>query len=235
MIHRRTLVLFDIDGTLLDTLGAGIEAVRRAGVELYGEHFDESRTEYAGRLDPVIFRDLLRAHEVDHGPEDVDRFRGRYAAHLPGAIDGRAGACAGAPDLVDALEREAHATLGLLTGNFPETGAIKLRCCGFEPARFPVHVWSTDAPGPEPRRTDMPPVGIERWRAMHQGETPDDPLRVVIVGDTPEDVACAKAHGLRCLGVATRRFTCDDLMDCGADRAVGTLEDVPSLVRWIMS
>ena len=234
MSDRRTLILFDIDGTLLDTLGSGIEAVRLAGVELVGEGFDEHRTEYAGRLDPVIFRNLLRAHDVPHEHDDVARFRERYAHHLPGAIEGSAGACPGAHDLVDAIERQTHATLGLLTGNFPNTGSIKLRACGFEPERFAIRVWSSDAPGEHPVRPDMPPIGIERWRSLHDGAVPDDPRRVVIVGDTPEDVACAKAHDLRCLGVATERYSAGDLADAGADLAVDTLEETERLTAWIM-
>ncbi len=233
MTDRRTLVLFDIDGTLIDTLGAGIDAVGAAGRELYGDQFDEWRVEYAGRLDPVIFRDLLRAHDVEHGPDHVHRFRERYAAYLPGAIEGKAGACAGALDLVTALEGDSLVTLGLLTGNFPETGSIKLRACGVEPDRFTIRVWSSDAPGTEPVRPDMTPVGIERWRTLLNGDTPTDPRRVVIVGDTPEDVLCAKAHGCRCLGVSTRRFSVQDLLDSGADHAVQTLEETDTLASWI--
>ena len=230
-----TLILFDIDGTLIDTLGAGINAVGRAGRELHGDHFDESRVEYAGRLDPVIFRDLLRAHKVPDDQHAVDAFRERYGAYLHEAIDGHAGACAGALALVDALEPLEHATLGLLPGNYPETGSIKLRACGFEPGRFTIHVWSTDAPGPEPVRSDMPPVGIERWRTLLNGDAPTDPRRVVIVGATPEDVKCAKAHDCRCLGVATHRYSAQDLFDSGADHAVETLQDTSAIASWLLA
>lgn len=231
MNDARTLVLFDVDGTLLNTTGAGIEAVARAGRELHGDGFDAHKVSYAGRLDPVIFRELLRAHDAPHGAEHVQRFRERYGAHLAEALGTTTSACPGVFELIDALDADERVTLGLLTGNFPETGSIKLRACALDPERFAVRVWST-CPH-EPLRSAMPPVGIARWRAMFDGAVPDDPRRVVIVGDTPEDVACAKANGCRCLGVATGRYSASDLLSCGADRAEETLEPTSALCAWI--
>ena len=231
MSATRTLVLFDVDGTLLDTTGAGIDAVAMAGRELHGDGFDPHLVDYAGRLDPVIFRDLLRAHELAYGDEDVALFRERYGAHLPGAIGDTTTPCPGVVELIDALDAIDDVTLGLLTGNFPETGAIKLRCCGLDPERFGVRVWSTCPP--EPERSLMPPVGVERWRALHDGAVPDDPRRVVVIGDTPEDVRCARANACRCLGVATGRYSAEELLACGADRAEETLESTSALCAWI--
>jgi phosphoglycolate phosphatase len=229
----RTLVLFDVDQTLIDTLGAGIDAVALAGRELVGEHFDERIVDYAGRLDPVIFRDVLAAHDAPSGEEDVARFRARYAHHLPGAIDGYARVCPGARELVDALEPIDRVTLGLLTGNFEETGTIKLRACGIDPERFDVRVWSSCVPGPAPTREQMPPVGIERWRALLDGDAPTDPRRVVVIGDTVHDVACASANGCRSICVATGRYETNELVQAGADLVVESLEETAALVRWI--
>lgn len=227
------LVLFDIDGTILRTFGLGVRAMGQAGRELHGEHFDELLVEYAGRLDPLIINDLLVAHELDVNDDATHTFRLTYRKHLELILeDTPAELCPGVNELIDALERTEGVTLGLLTGNYPETGAVKLRSGGIDPERFIIQVWGEDSPHDPPARTHLPPVGIERYLESRQREI--DPQDVVIIGDTPEDIACAASSGCRCIAVATGKFSTVELSAAGADLAVGDLSDTDAIVGWIM-
>ncbi|HVZ94048.1 MAG TPA: HAD family hydrolase [Phycisphaerales bacterium] len=227
------LILFDIDATLITTARCGIEAMGRAGRALFGESFDEGRVAYAGRLDPVIMRELLDVHGVAPTAETLDTFRREYRTHLNELFSQGwyASACPGVHALIDRLEREPTVTLGLLTGNYPETGSIKLRACGIEPDRFAIRVWADDARGSPPARTDLPPVGIARFRERHSR----DPRSVVIIGDTPHDVACARAHRCRSLAVATGQFKLDELRAAGADHAVPDLSGTEEIAAWLLN
>jgi phosphoglycolate phosphatase-like HAD superfamily hydrolase len=229
------LILFDIDATLLTTGGAGIHAMGRAGRALFGDHFDERSVEYAGRLDPLIMNDLLATHAVEPTADAMGRFRDAYHEHLGVLLtsSGVSAPCPGVIDLLDALAKVEGVTLGLLTGNFPETGALKLRAGGIDPARFAIAAWGSDSPIQPPAREHLPPVAMERYRTLHNREIPAD--HVTIIGDTPHDVACAKAHACRVLGVATGMFPREALEAAGADRAVESLADTDDIVRWLLS
>jgi len=226
------LTLFDIDGTILRTFGLGIRAMGAAGRGLFGESFDESGVRFAGRLDPLIINDLLEANSIDASPEAHASFRGAYRAQLESMLLGEpAELCPGVNELVDALERHPSMTLGLLTGNFPETGEIKLRSGGMDPNRFPVRVWGEDSPHHPPSRDHLPHVGFARYLEYHEKGV--DPADVVIIGDTPEDVRCATSTGCRCVGVGTGRYSIDELRDAGAGLAVGDLSDTERVAGWI--
>ena len=127
----------------------------------------------------------------------------------------------------DLQEREAL-TLGLLTGNFPETGGMKLRAGGLDPAWFPVAAWGSDGSS----RRDLPAVAMSRY-AEHAGNAiqPED---VTIIGDTPHDIDCARAGGCRSLGVATGHSSVNDLAAAGADWAVADLTDTERIVSWLL-
>jgi phosphoglycolate phosphatase-like HAD superfamily hydrolase len=135
------------------------------------------------------------------------------------------------PELLDALEAIDEVTLGLLTGNMPDTGAIKLNACGIDLERFAVRVWGSDSPHDPPAREHLPAIGIERYLQLHG--TPIQQDRVTIIGDTPHDIACARAHDCRVLAVATGSYTIDDLAH--ADRAVDDLSDTQEILRWLTS
>jgi phosphoglycolate phosphatase len=228
------LVLFDIDATLLTTTRAGIHAMGDAGRDLVGPDFDEHSVDYAGRLDPLIIHDLLAAHGQDTSAPSVDRFRAAYAEQLARRLQtpGIAAACPGVAELLDALSGRELA-LGLLTGNFPETGELKLRASGIDPAQFIIHAWGSDSPHDPPARDHLPPVAIERF-AERFGHTVD-PADVTIIGDTVHDVACAKAHGCRVLAVATGTYDAQTLHSSGADRVVSDLSDTEDVLQWILT
>lgn len=227
------LILFDVDATLITTSRTGIAAMGEAGRERFGADFDENRVEYAGRLDPLIIADLLGAHGREVTDAAIQDFRAGYRDHLVRLLSrpGVANPCPGVVELLAALRRDATRTLGLLTGNFPETGAIKLRASGIEPDDFPIQVWGCDSPHSPPAREHLPPVGMRRFRERFGREI--DGADVTIVGDTPHDISCARAHGCRSLGVATGRFDVEALVAAGADRAVRDLSETEEMVRWL--
>ncbi len=227
------LLLFDIDATLISTSGVGIRAMEAAGRELFGPSFTASGVDYAGRLDPLIVRDLLVANGHAATPANAAGLRDAYRRHLSEKLPQTATARAlpGVARLLDLLEP--RAALGLLTGNFPDTGSIKLRACGIDPARFPIAAWGDDSPHDPPDRAHLPPVALQRFRARFGRDA--DPARCAVIGDTPHDVRCAKANGLRALAVATGMFSVDALRDAGADLALPDLSDAAAAADWLLS
>lgn len=228
------LILFDIDATLITTSGVGIRAMTDAGRELHGPGFKVEGIEFAGRLDPLIIMDMFRASGVPFTPESQLQFRAAYERHLRRRITEPttvARALPGVHQLVDALEKLDHVTLGLLTGNFAETGAIKLRHCGIEPDRFPLQVWGDESRSSPPRREDLPGVALRRYHERFQ--RPIESERTIVVGDTPHDIRCAKEHDCRCLAVATGSFSVQTLTSYTPDRVVQDLTQTDDLVRWL--
>lgn len=228
------LILFDIDATLISTSGVGIRAMEDAGRELFGPAFASGKVEYAGRLDPLIVRDLLIANGQPPTPANIAALRAGYRAHLSQKLPActTARALPGVPALLDALESADAAALGLLTGNYPDTGALKLRACGIDPDRFPISAWGDESPHDPPDRTHLPPVALARFQRRYNREA--DPSACAIIGDTPHDVRCAKAHGLRALAVATGMYSIDALRAAGADLAVPDLSDTPTVLDWLL-
>ena len=224
------LILFDIDGTILLTKSAGVHAMRDAGRELFGEHFTIDGCEFSGRLDSLIWNDLTRINNVENSQAEHDRFRTTYGRHLTHRLTTNPTAMLlpGVKDLVHELVDVDHATVGLLTGNYPETGRLKIQQAGLDPDLFRVAAWGIDGQS----RRSLPPVAMKRHEQLTgrvlRGE------KVIIIGDTPHDIDCAKANGCRSIGVATGAFTLDDLQTSGADLAVETLADTQAMMRWML-
>jgi phosphoglycolate phosphatase-like HAD superfamily hydrolase len=224
------LVLFDLDGTLLLTRRAGWEAMLEAAEEIVGRPFEHVDIRVDGNLDPVIWRGLCAANEVADGDALHEPFRRAYGRRLAAKLGDpmRTTRLPGTLELVDALAREPSVALGLLTGNYPETGREKLVAAGFAPERFPIAAWGSDA-GDRPA---LLPVALARHRARSGVEL--ELARVVVIGDTPWDVECAKTHGARCLAVATGRFDVETLRRAGSDLAVPDLADTARCLAWIL-
>lgn len=233
-------MLFDIDATLIKTGGAGMHALVDAGRRLHGEGFSSDGVLFAGRLDPLIIDDLLRRNGVEPTPERRLAMRRGYREALSARLEAEntSRALAGVLPLLERLAgvssetagRRDAPTLGLLTGNFSETGSIKLQCAGIDPQRFSVRVWGDSSPFDPPARDHLPGVALERvaaaWGRPASGE------EVVVIGDTPHDISCARAHGCRVLAVATGQFDAEAL--AGADRTVEDLSDTEGVLRWLM-
>jgi phosphoglycolate phosphatase len=239
MNTMRKLVLFDIDGTLVLTGGAGIRAMNRACEELVGHPHALAGIPVAGRTDRIILTDVVAraGHALDDGL--LERLRDRYISHLrdeierPGrtqsfeSLGARGGVKAVMPgirDLLDVLEQRDDVFLGLLTGNFQAGARIKLE--HFDLWRyFRCGAYGDDAAD----RNELVPFALERARRCG---LPDlAPEHILVVGDTPHDVACARAVGATPVGVATGGFTVEQLRDSGADIVFQDLSGTNEFVK----
>jgi phosphoglycolate phosphatase-like HAD superfamily hydrolase len=225
------VVLWDIDGTLLQTSGAGRDAMSAAGHDLFGRPFAMAEIPTAGRLDPDIWRDLAAAHGVADADAREAEFRSAYCARLRLRLaQGSPARCLpGVAELVARVPELEGFAQGVLTGNYPETGALKLQSAGLALEQFPIQAWGCDAA----RRPDLVPVALARAQARLRA-----PLRArdaIVIGDTPHDVACAKAHGCRSLAVGTGAFSVELLERSGADWVQADLSDLTAILKWLQS
>jgi phosphoglycolate phosphatase-like HAD superfamily hydrolase len=231
------LILFDIDATLLLTRRAGVDAIQSVGRGLFGERFTVDGVSFAGSLDPVILDDLITRHGGSPTPESIADYRARYSRELERQIaedPSRVHALPGVHEIIGelaAMRRARDITLGLLTGNFPETGAMKVAAAGLDPSVFEVCVWGDESPHSPPLREHLPPLAFERYRTLRSVALA--PERVTIIGDTPHDVRCALVNGCRVLGVGTGQFTAAELLASGAHHAVDDLSETDAVLRWL--
>src|SRR2546430_603263 len=186
------LVLFDIDGTLLWTDGAGRRAIQRALVDEAGTAGPIETYRFDGKTDPQIVRDLLSlaGHSGAENPTVIQAVCRRYVEHLRTELERPTQATrlmVGIADLLAALEpheTQGRALLGLLTGNVAPGAALKLRSAGLDPARFRVGAYGSDSAPP----AALPAVAAGRAATLTGATfTGSD---VIVVGDTPYDVAC---------------------------------------------
>jgi phosphoglycolate phosphatase len=233
-LRERSLVLFDIDATLVTTSKAGIKSMQDAGRALYSDTFSIDGVNFAGRLDPLIIDDLLEANGLEATPTRRKEMRAGYGEYLGERLKlaGIASALGGVIELVDRLSAQVSVALGLLTGNFPETGRLKLGASGISTDWFTIQVWGCDSPHEPPARDHLPAVAFERY--VERFGEPIDSGATCVIGDTPHDVACAKAHGCRSIGVATGMFGASDLASAGADLVVEDLTETDALVAWLV-
>jgi phosphoglycolate phosphatase-like HAD superfamily hydrolase len=229
---RPKLVLFDIDGTILWTDGAGRRAIHTALKEVFGS-IGPSDYWFDGKTDRQIVRDLMRLEgHADAGiDERMELLLGRYVECLAAELahpEFSARLLGGIPELLEVLESRDDVVLGLLTGNV-ETGArAKLRAVGIDPARFPVGAFGSD----REHRPELPAVAQLRVRELMGIEIPG--ADVVVIGDTPADIECARSIDARAIGVATGRFPVHELERHGAAAVFPDLTDTDAVVRAIL-
>jgi phosphoglycolate phosphatase len=220
------VLLFDIDGTLLRAYGAGSEAMRRAAEELLGERIRGAQIDLGGALDPWIFERLAA-----HGGYEIDdathaRFRPLYARLLVEHLEKPESKCLAMPGVHALLAhlREARRwTMGLLTGNYAETGAIKLRKAGIEVEQFEIAAWGDMSK----TRPGLVPI------ALSQLKRKVDPRDVIVIGDTVRDVHAAHHNGAVCLAVTTGGSTRSQLEEAGADVVLDNLADLEAVLKHI--
>ena len=231
-MHR--LVLFDIDGTILLTAGAGRRAILAAVAEEVGQISGMREVRFDGKTDPQIVTELLEAagHPGPHQSERVNALCSRYVDLLQHELQQPASKTTvmpGVRPLLDRLEREVGVILGLLTGNMAEGAALKLRAAGLDPARFRVGAYGSDAA----HRPDLPAIAARR--AEHYfGRVPTGP-EVVIIGDTPADIGCGVGIDARAIAVATGAYSVADLVACSPHAAFESLSDTDRVIEAILA
>lgn len=213
------LVLFDIDGTLVSTDGAGRLAVTQAFQDVTGIPNGFAGVRMAGKTDPQIIREGLEAN----GLPGTDGLRSmvldRYLSLLPEALARaeRPRLLPGVERVLEDLARQPGVVIGLLTGNIEDGARVKLSFFGIW-ERFSLGAYGSD----DEERKNLVPFALERAATMF-GRKPDV-SDVWLVGDTPNDIAAAKAHGARVLAVASGPHTLEELSAHAPNVAVGSLD-----------
>jgi phosphoglycolate phosphatase-like HAD superfamily hydrolase len=230
------LILFDIDGTLLWTDGAGRRAIQRALLDEMGTAGPIEDYRFDGKTDPQIVRELmtLAGHPDAEAEERIAAVCRRYVGLLEAELaqpTQQTRLFAGVRELLAALEpHEAagRALVGLLTGNLEGGATLKLRSAGLDPARFAVGAYGSDSG----RRADLPAIAAER--AARKTGNSFAGADVVIVGDTPDDIACGRPMGARVVAVATGFYRVDQLRAAGAAQVFEHLADTAAVTSALL-
>ena len=218
------LYLFDIDGTLVDTGGAGLAALQEASREIFGD--EGPVLDLAGSTDLGIVAEIYLHFQIEPTRGRIDTYLAAYFLRLEwnlthGNFPGRV--FEGAAELLVDLKQRPQASVGLLTGNAECGAATKMRHFGLA-EHFSFGAYGCD----HADRNRLGPIAMKR-AAVHAGRK-FSPQETWVIGDTPKDIACARAIGARCLGVATGRYSTAELEAHGADR---TVESLRLAIDWI--
>jgi len=227
------LVLFDIDGTLLWTDGAGRRAIHGALRDVFGT-IGPADYWFDGKTDPQIVRDLMRLEGFDDATIDerLPRVLTRYVARLRDELrnpEHPPRVLPGVPELLDALDGAPGIVLGLLTGNIAEGADAKLRAVRIDPARFKVAAYGSD----HELRPELPAIAHRRANESLGLSLLGN--AVVVIGDTPADLQCGRALGARAIGVATGRYTSAQLNDHDPAAVFDDLSNTDSVLAMIRS
>lgn len=217
------IVLFDIDGTLLSSSGAGLKALERAMAELHGIPGAMNGISLAGRTDRSIVRDLVKAHRLPAGTATEDAILDSYLGHLPEQLTAAAKLLPGIRPLLDHLAGRPDIGVGLLTGNIRRGARAKL-------GHFDIfHHFAFGGFGDHHTdRDDVAREAIGELRQRHGSAYPAD--RVLVIGDTPLDIRCARAVGARVLAVATGIHSAGELAPHAPDHLMADLGDTDAVV-----
>ncbi|MBK7895774.1 MAG: HAD family hydrolase [Candidatus Promineifilaceae bacterium] len=226
------LLLFDIDGTLIRSNGAGRLTLAYALERLYGTAGPLDSYNMSGKTDPRIITDLLTA--VGIAPKEIHK-------KLPAIYELMAehgqkifpekemSACPGVPELLAALARRDDVLLGLLTGNSQLTAPLKLAAAGIDPLQFRVGAYGSDALD----RNDLPTIGMARANQLTGSVFNGN--NTLIIGDTPADILCARAGKATAVAVASGWHAADTLAEYHPDHLFDNLADTDQVLQILLA
>lgn len=221
---KTKLALFDIDQTILYSGGAGEKALGDAVEDLFGDG-DLAGIEIAGRTDFGIARQVLECRGLEPTESETKRFLAAYLGHLErklGEIKGHL--LPGFPEILERLGAMPSVALGLLTGNVKRGAELKLRHYGVW-QYFSFGAFADDSHD----RNQLGAFALARANAACGTEFL--PGNTFVLGDTPHDIACAKAFKARSVGVASGNFTRAQLAACDPDFVFDNLGDPPAVIE----
>lgn len=218
------VILFDIDGTLISTGGAGMASLLATMREEFGVEQPE-QVPVSGRTDRGIAASLFERHGIQNSDDNWLRFRAGYLRHLRAHLPLKQGrVLPGVAELLTAIVGRSEVLVGLLTGNLREGASLKLEHYGlashFEFGGFGDHSADRNAVAAEA-------LAASRIQAAARGAEPRD---VWVIGDTPLDVACARSIGARAVAVATGGCSRDELSQSQPDLLVDDLARTEQLL-----
>jgi phosphoglycolate phosphatase len=223
------LVLFDIDGTILWTDGAGRRAIHAALREVFGG-IGPSDYWFDGKTDRQIVRDLMRqeGHADGHIDARMEELLRRYLDYLERELrapEHPPRLLPGVARLLDALESRGDVALGLLTGNLEAGARTKLEAVGIDFDRFVVGAFGSD----HELRPELPAIAQRRAAERLGRALPG--ASITVVGDTPADLTCGAAIGARAVGVATGRYSVEELASYRPAAVFETLAETERVVE----
>jgi phosphoglycolate phosphatase len=227
------LVLFDIDGTLLNSEGLGRASMQRALAEVFGSPGNPSYR-YDGKTDKQIVRDVMRLE--GHSDEHIDsRMETLILLYLEGLRTGAKSGkfnvrpLEGVVELLDALDARKDVVLGLLTGNVEPGARVKLTAAGINPDRFRVNAFGSD----HEHRPQLPAIAQRRAGEILGLDIAGE--RVIVIGDTPADIECGRSLGARAIGVASGHYTVEQLEAHGPYAVFPSLANTAKLLETILN
>ena len=222
--QTKRLLLFDIDGTLIHSGGAGVQALIRAFKERFGIDDDLHDIEIAGMTDSGIVVSILNKHSIPATPENVSAFLDSYLHFLSTELPRRKGKLLpGVLELLERLKSQPHVVLALLTGNVSRGAQLKLEHYGVWHF-FEFGAFADD----HHERNQLGRFARARAKEKHGREFAASEIDVI--GDTPRDIACGKALGARTIAVATGRWSRDELAKHHPDFVIDDLSEVETIM-----
>lgn len=229
-MSKQKLILWDIDGTLIVSQGAGVRAMERALTQCFGVSCDLGVIDWAGRTDSWITGEVLRHVGLPDTPQNSHDYLEAYLALLPAELrDGPQGqVLPGILELLETLHHRTDVAQGLLTGNVRRGAEFKL-------THYQVwHYFEFGAFADDsPRRNDLGPHAQRRAKEIHAVDFAPD--QTFIIGDTPHDIECGKVIGARTIAVATGRHTLTELATHQPTALFANFADTAAFLRTIDS
>ena len=227
------VVLFDIDGTILRSGGVGRIAMERALATVFGSA-GSTKYQYDGKTDRQIVRETMRLEGLSDDEIDAEmpRLLDEYLSGLHAELESGKRTMhvfPGVREILDELEREESVVLGLLTGNIEHGARAKLGAAGIDIGRFKVNAFGSD----HEHRPELPAVAQRRAGELLGVAVEGN--RLIVIGDTPADIRCGESIGARAIGVATGRYSVDELSKHDPWAVFETLADTAAVMNRIMN